>query len=988
MEKYRYSVQERSILERQRQPFAIYQLIDNRVVALVLSDGFCRLFGYEDRGQAYFDMDNDMYKDTHPDDAGRIAAAAARFSAEDGKYEVIYRTKTRKGSEYRIIHAYGEHVYTDTGVRLAHVWYADEGIYKEEPARQGLELNQSLSNALKENSIVKASRYDYLTGLPSMTYFFELAEADQENARKTGEKPVTMYMDFIGMKYYNAKFGFAEGDRLLQSFAKILAETFGMEHCCRMGADHFAVQTAEAGMENKLRQVFLEFREANGGTTLPVHVGVYAEQLEKVHASVACDRAKLACRVLRGRYETAVKYYSRDLSKDAVKKQYIIENIDRAIAEKWIQVYYQPIVRAINGLACDVEALARWNDPEEGILSPADFVPYLEEAGLIYKLDLFVLDQVLIKMNRVTGDGLLVVPHSINLSRSDFDACDIVEEIRKRVDAARVSRSKISIEITESVIGGDFDFMREQVERFRSLGFPVWMDDFGSGYSSLDVLQSIKFDLLKFDMGFMRKLDEGGKGKIILTELMKMATLLGVDTICEGVETAEQVRFLQEIGCSKLQGYYFSKPVSYQTILDRRKEGHSLLPENPEEAAYYGSIGRVNLYDLDVMTSVKDSALQNSFHSVPMGILEINRDYSQYVRSNPSYRDFMKRYFGFDIAKDQMDMHAPPAGYSPVFLNSVRQCCDTGNIMFFDERLPDGSKAHAFVRRIGINPVSGNVAVAIAVLSISDPDQGESYADIAMALAVDYYNIFVIDLDTDAYIEYSSQGSGEELSVIRRGEGFFESARRDTMTRIYQEDREPFLALFTKENVLKDLDRQGVFTTSYRMIDTGTPTYVNMKITRIHGGNRIILGISIIEEQMRQKEEFEKAREQSIIFGRIAALSGKLFALYTVDPETGKYSEYNVTSGYGSLGFDKNGENFFSKGRSDGEKMVYYEDLLYFQEHFSKESIMRGVRERGVFQIQYRLMINGEPKPIVLKAAMVRESGGEKLIVGVNIVDE
>ena len=118
MEKYRFSEQELAMLERLRQPFAVYQFVDRRVVTLALSDGFCRLFGYDDRAEAYYDMDNDMYKDAHPDDVARIANAAIRFATEGGHYEVIYRTRVRNGSDYRIVHATGEHVYTDTGVRL------------------------------------------------------------------------------------------------------------------------------------------------------------------------------------------------------------------------------------------------------------------------------------------------------------------------------------------------------------------------------------------------------------------------------------------------------------------------------------------------------------------------------------------------------------------------------------------------------------------------------------------------------------------------------------------------------------------------------------------------------------------------------------------------------------------------------------------------------------------------------------------------------
>ena len=179
--------------------------------------------------------------------------------------------------------------------------------------------------------------------------------------------------------------------------------------------------------------------------------------------------------------------------------------------------------------------------------------------------------------------GFRIVPHSVNLSRSDFDSCDIVEEIRKRVDVSGVGRDKITIEITESIIGSDFEFMKQQIHRFQNLGFSVWMDDFGSGYSTLDVLQTLRFDTLKFDMSFLNNLDENENSKIILTEMMKMATSLGVDTVCEGVETAKQAEFLREIGCSKLQGYYFSKPISYEQLLSHYEKGIQIGYENPED---------------------------------------------------------------------------------------------------------------------------------------------------------------------------------------------------------------------------------------------------------------------------------------------------------------------------------------------------------------------------------------------------------------------
>ncbi|MBR2697093.1 MAG: EAL domain-containing protein [Clostridia bacterium] len=841
------------------------------------------------------------------------------------------------------------------------------------------EYRDDLEERLKEN-LKKGNYYDLLTGLPSMTYFFELADAGKAEILRRGGRPVLMYMDFSGMKFYNTRYGFAEGDKLLQSFAMVLSQAFGSEHCCRIGGDHFAVRTEEEGLDEKLKQVFDDFQQTDNGKRIPVHVGVYRSQEENIHISIALDRAKIACDALKGRYGTAVNYYSQDLNNNAEKRQYIIENIDRAVREKWIQVYYQPIIRAVTEKVCDEEALARWIDPAEGMLSPADFIPTLEEAGLIYKLDLYVLEQVLQKIRDFKKEGLYIVPHSVNLSRSDFDACDIVEEIRRRVDDAGVRRDRITIEITESIVGGDFEFMKAQVERFQSLGFPVWMDDFGSGYSSLDVLQSIRFDLIKFDMSFMRKLDAGESGKIILTELMKMCNSLGVDTVCEGVETEAQVRFLQEIGCSKLQGFYFDRPRPLSHVLEWHRNHREDGYENPKESVYYEAIGCVNLYDLAVLANVDESAFQNTFNTLPMSIIEVRGDQARFVRSNQSYRDFINRFFSFD----QSFQTGAFGKYGDVFMhNVVKVCCEQGARSFFEEKMPDGSVVHSFARRIAVNPVNGDMAVAVAVLSVSEPDEGASYAEIARALAADYYNIYIVDLDTDRYIEYSSRVGEEELAMERHGEDFFVSSRRDAH-RIYAEDRETFYAAFSKEKVVSALDRQGVFTATYRLVDTGVPVYVNMKVTRMQTDrNHIIIGISIIDAQMKQEEAQNRIQRERDALARVMALSEGYLSLYSVDPDTGRYIEYSASDEYETLGFAKEGGDFFMQGIIDGKKTVHPEDLPGYLERFTRENILREIRERRVFRMTYRLVINGQPWPVSLRIARYRDGFEDKLVAGV-----
>ena len=564
-EKQEYiSADTRKALEYSPHPFAVYKFSDHRIETLLVSDGFCKLFGYADRNEALHVLDQNMYRDVHADDRERLSGAMLRFSEGKEELDVVYRTREGMESDYRVIHARGSHMHTGTDDRIAHVWYMDEGVYVEGDEESGTLMNQALNRALHEESILNASHYDGLTGLPSLTWFFQLCEAKKTETPGEGRQNILLYIDLNGMKYFNHRYGFAEGDKMLKAFSALLETTFGKEDVCHIAADRFAAATTDEDLEDRLRRMFEEAGKANDGNMLPVRIGIYSFGIENVSVSTAFDRAKIACDEIRHSDNSCFSYYRVEMRDTFRKRQYIIANIDRAIREKWIQVYYQPIVRASDEQICDEEALARWIDPVEGFLSPADFIPYLENTGLIYKMDLYVLEQVLEKIRFLQETGRKVVPQSINLSRSDFEVCDIVEEIRKRVDAAGVSHDLISVEITESIIGSNFEFMNEQVNRFHENGFPVWMDDFGSGYSSLDVLQSIQFDLIKFDMSFLRKIDEGEKGKIILTELMKLASQLQVDTICEGVEKAEHASFLREIGCGKLQGYYYSKPVPFR----------------------------------------------------------------------------------------------------------------------------------------------------------------------------------------------------------------------------------------------------------------------------------------------------------------------------------------------------------------------------------------------------------------------------------------
>ncbi|MCR5825818.1 MAG: GGDEF and EAL domain-containing protein [Oscillospiraceae bacterium] len=985
MKQYQFPDEQRALMEHMRTPFAVYQFIEKRVVTLILSEGFCRLFGYRNRAEAYFDMDHNMYKDTHPDDVARIAEVAYRFAVEAGDYNVSYRSRCADGSGYRVIHARGEHVFTDDGVRLAYVWYMDEGVFVPESSPQeDSAVTQRVVTCACDADI--DARYDSLTGLPNMTYFFELAAAERDRILAGGVQPALLFIDLSGMKYYNRRFGFAEGNALLRAFGRLLAIYFGNENCSRFGQDHFAVVVPTEELDRQLGRLFQDCRELNGGKSLSVRTGVYRMTERGTDISIACDRAKLACDALRNVYVSCIKYFDVNMQEDADRRRYILGSFDRALEEGWIKVFYQPIVRAVNGRICDEEALARWDDPEKGLLSPAEFVPILESTRLIYKLDLYVLDRVLEKLRRQLAEGISPVPQSVNLSRADFEVCDIVEEIRSRVDASGVGRDMVTIEITESIVGSDFDFMKEQIQRFRTLGFAVWMDDFGSGYSSLDVLQSVRFDLIKFDMSFMRKFDSAEGGDVILTELTKMATAMGIDTVCEGVETEEQIRFLREIGCSKLQGYYFAKPMPLDALFRHQEFGARLAFENPAESSYYATIGRTDLYDLSVLASDDRDAFRNFFDSLPVALLEVRNDRAYLLRSNRSYREVIRRRLGVELREGDA-LSFPPFDRTTYVRTLLNRCRHGEGCSLLEERLDKNDTASLFARYLAENPVSGAAAIAIGILSVNGP-KGASYADIARALASDYFDLFYVDLETEKFIAYTSDVGGEELAAERHGEDFFASARHDAPQLLHPEDCGAFVAQFTRENVLHALDTRGAFTTSYRLLRNGVPEYVNMKVTRMHPDeSHIIIGVSSINEQMRLKEEAERVARDKLSYSRISALMGEVVCLYIIDPKTERYSEYSSNEDYKSFGLESEGEAFFSTARENGVRTVCADDLLMYLKRFTLDNVLREIAVKGRFSMDYHLMFAGEPRRVVLRAAVSRESDGEKLLVGLCAFD-
>lgn len=283
---------------------------------------------------------------------------------------------------------------------------------------------------------------------------------------------------------------------------------------------------------------------------------------------------------------------SEDRTAVPALRQYIKTHIDEALEKGWIQLYYQPVVRALSRTLAGYEALARWQDPVRGLISPAAFIPALEEIHAIHKLDLYMVDQICSLYGPRNDLGFPTVPISFNLSRLDFFDCDIHAEISRRVDRAGVPHGNLAIEITESVFVQDMSVIAPILDQFRQDGYSLWMDDFGSGYSSLNVLKDYAFDTIKLDMEFLRRFSD--RAKVIVESVIRMAKDLNIQTLAEGVETEAQAEFLRSIGCSLLQGFLFSKPFEMTREKVVQKD-LGLIHETPEVRKYFDRAAQVDL---------------------------------------------------------------------------------------------------------------------------------------------------------------------------------------------------------------------------------------------------------------------------------------------------------------------------------------------------------------------------------------------------------
>ncbi|MCR5255132.1 MAG: GGDEF and EAL domain-containing protein [Acetatifactor sp.] len=716
MDKFAFTDEKQRVLEESGIPFVVYQFIDKRIVTILVSDGMCELMGAS-REEITDLMNNDMYRYAHPEDVARVADAAYRFaSGEEDHYDIIYRSLSHLTGEYVVIHSSGTS-FVENGVRLCITWYMVENITFEAKESPKDTLKKDLSDLLYQESLIRGNYYDTLTGIPNMSYFISLATEGVKAIFESGKIPAMLYFDLSGMKFYNEKYGMAAGDKLLILLSQILKRHFSAENCGRLGQDRFAVYTPNENLVKELKSVFRELREEDDEKAPPLRVGIYiyTDEDRDMDPSLACDKAKMAGDQEKSAYVSSYYYYNEKIKIMTQGKDYVLHNFRKALDEGWIEPYYQPIIRTVNGKMSDAEALARWVDPEKGIISPELFVPVLEDAKLIHRLDLYVVEKVLQDINKNRSMGAIVFPVSINLSRYDFILCDMVSEICELADRYNVDSNVLTFEVTESVAGLDPYFLQKQIKRFHEAGFKVWMDDFGSGYSSLNILQYFDFDLIKFDMKFLQDFESSKKNHILLTELIQMVNKLGIDTIAEGVETEEQAKFLKEIGCDKVQGFYFSEPLTSDEVMKICFKEPLAGHEKMLEADYYDIVSRTSLRD-PKENGYYGLAVNEYFNAIPMGVIEVRGGEYYILRYNRSYVDFLLRTGFIDTEPDFSNEVKLLRKPEPNFCATVEAAITCSDWLPLEKSTEEGITSNVFLRKLAINPVTGGVAILVVVL--------------------------------------------------------------------------------------------------------------------------------------------------------------------------------------------------------------------------------------------------------------------------------
>ncbi len=521
---------------------------------------------------------------------------------------------------------------------------------------------------------------DYLTKIYNRSYYYKKCKIFLSG--KTA-KYVMIAFDINKFKLINEYYGTEEADGLLKKISERLISfyTSGQIYVFgRIESDKFS--WIMSNDKQKIDKVFdsLNKIKEEYNHSLSFTMGVYAIEDNNMSIEQAYSRANIAAKSIKGSFDQNIQYFNDKMIKNLDSEQFILNNLDDAITDNEILVYFQPKYDLQGNKISGAEALVRWKNKERGMISPGEFVPALENNGLITKLDKYIWDRTARYLAEWRNKGYNPSPVSINISKVDLLENDLPEYLEGIVRKYQIPHNLLQLEITESAyVDGSID-VTSILKSFKNKGFTILMDDFGSGYSSLNTLRQFPIDILKIDLKFLTGFNdsvESEKGKTIIESIVTMAKHLNLGIVVEGTETVEQVEYCKNIGCEVAQGYFFSKPVPADEYLRMVKESKSML----NEKMMLSSLTDDSIWNKNIIT-------EDFFNNTngALGCFLYRRDNLEAVRLNEKYFELIEtvRKDFYAISRNLLDSVYPQDLDNVIY--NINQCIASKDIVEFEYR--------------------------------------------------------------------------------------------------------------------------------------------------------------------------------------------------------------------------------------------------------------------------------------------------------------
>lgn len=450
-------------------------------------------------------------------------------------------------------------------------------------------MKDSLTGQAKQKGTFSAEQImtkDFLTGLDRYEVFLEKLE---KRVAEIGDDRISIvYTDIKHFKYINDTYGYQVGDALLKDFVEeILADNEGLICCSRVYSDNFvAANVLHPDITNEQLKDFIyetnkkweaKFREKylNSRLQFCTGISVIDKNSRSLDAETAVSNANLARKVAKELDEECCVLFDNSMMEGIKREVEITSRVPKAIANHEFKVYYQPKIETETLRLIGAEALVRWQKPDGAFIYPDQFIPLIERSGQVVDVDYYVYREAFRFIADRLAAGKTVVPISLNVSRIHLNKMHILEYVKELFAEYQIPSGLVEFELTESIYLDNTEKALELVKGLHNLGTKVSMDDFGSGYSSLNLLSRLPIDIIKLDKVFLKDDTLQESDKIIISCVVDMAKRLRITSLCEGVETLEQSDYLKQIGCQIQQGYYFSRPIpqeEFEQFMDKKSE--------------------------------------------------------------------------------------------------------------------------------------------------------------------------------------------------------------------------------------------------------------------------------------------------------------------------------------------------------------------------------------------------------------------------------